>query len=112
MTSNTSNASRKGEVWGFIIERTAKRMKQAFKRELNAASVGVTVDQWIILQFLNDRDGSSQFEIAKETYKDAPTVTRIIDLLCKKGLICRKADPTDLVYVGGSTFVVAEVVPR
>lgn len=86
---------KKSEVSGFTIERTAKRMKQSFKRMLKEHKVGVTVDQWVILQLLDRRDGLSQFEIAHETYKDAPTVTRIIDLLCKKGLTKRTADVTD-----------------
>jgi len=49
----------------------------------------------VILQLLDQQDGRSQFEIANETYKDAPTVTRIIDLLCKKELTERLADPED-----------------
>ncbi|MEM9824057.1 MAG: MarR family winged helix-turn-helix transcriptional regulator [Bacteroidota bacterium] len=86
---------KKSEISGFIIERTAKRMKQRFKRMLKEAKVGVTVDQWIILQLLDQRDGLSQFEIASDTFKDAPTVTRIIDLLCKKDLCERVADQKD-----------------
>ena len=83
------------EISGFIIERTAKKMKQRFKRILKEQGAGVTVDQWIILQELEKNDGLSQFEIAAQTFKDAPTVTRIIDLLCNKELTERVADPED-----------------
>jgi len=33
--------------------------------------------------------------LAEKTFKDAPTVTRIIDLLCKKELTERRSDPND-----------------
>lgn len=85
----------KSEVWGYSIERTAKRMKQMYQRMLKAADAGITVDQWVILQLLSSRDGLSQLEIAERTNKDAPTVTRIIDLLCKKELCERLPDAAD-----------------
>ncbi|MCB0643359.1 MAG: MarR family transcriptional regulator [Phaeodactylibacter sp.] len=83
------------EVLGFIIERTAKRMKQACQQRLKAAGFDITVDQWVILQELDKEDGLNQYEIAKKTYKDAPTITRIIDLLCKKKLTRRVLDSAD-----------------
>lgn len=94
-TNESAQHLKKSAVSGFTIERTAKRMKQRFKRMLKEHQVDVTVDQWVILQLLDREDGLSQFQIAHEAYKDAPTVTRIIDLLCKKGLTKRAADATD-----------------
>ncbi|MEL7123954.1 MAG: MarR family transcriptional regulator [Bacteroidota bacterium] len=80
---------------GFILERTAKRMKQYFAQQLKAMDAGITADQWVILQALDNNDQLSQFEIAQTTYKDAPTVTRIIDLLVGKNLLERLPDPKD-----------------
>ncbi len=87
--------SQKTELSGFVLERTAKRLKLAFKRVLGEAKVGVTVDQWVILQELQKEEGLSQYTIAERVFKDAPTVTRIIDLLCQKGLTERQPDPED-----------------
>jgi len=86
---------KKSEISGFILERTAKRMKQHFQQCLAAADAGITIDQWVVLQVLDKQDGLSQLEIAKATYKDAPTITRIIDLLCEKGLTLRVTDEQD-----------------
>lgn len=86
---------RKTEISGFIIERTAKRMKQSFKKTLKDNLADITVDQWVILQELEKEDGLSQFEIATRTFKDAPTVTRIIDILCDKKLLERLPDSGD-----------------
>ncbi len=76
-------------LFGFIVEKTAKKMKQSFSRILLDRKAGITVDQWVIIKILNDEDGISQFEIAKRSFKDAPTVTRILDLLGRKKLIQR-----------------------
>jgi len=87
--------NKKSEIPGFIIERTAKRMKQFYQKMLKEANTGITVDQWILLKTIHKNDGLSQFEIANQTFKDAPTVTRIIDLLAGKELIERVANPND-----------------
>jgi DNA-binding MarR family transcriptional regulator len=83
------------DSFGFVIERTAKRMKQYYQKMLRDANIDITVDQWILLKAIYKNDGSSQFEIAASTFKDAPTVTRILDLLSNKALIERIADPSD-----------------
>jgi len=83
------------DAFGFVIERTAKRMKQYYQKMLRDAKIDITVDQWILLKAIYQNDGSSQYEIASSTFKDAPTVTRILDILSTKGLIERVADPVD-----------------
>jgi DNA-binding MarR family transcriptional regulator len=95
IAKQTDSKKRKSEISGFIIERTAKRMKQSFKKVLKERGAGITVDQWVILQELEKENGLSQFEIAARTFKDAPTVTRIIDLLCNKQLLKRLPDKED-----------------
>ena len=83
------------QPYGSLIELTAKIMKQRLQRKFNALELGITVDQWLILDVLLQTDGISQYNIAQKTYKDAPTVTRIIDLLEKKSLIERRTDTDD-----------------
>lgn len=88
-------SDKKTATSGFIIERTAKRMKQALHKRLLEEEANITADQWVLLNILADEAPVSQFEIAERSYKDAPTVTRMIDLLHKKGLVDRLADPND-----------------
>lgn len=90
-----SDDDRRKQTSGFIMERTTKRMKQYFQRLLTEADAGITVDQWVILQQLEEEDGLSQLSLAQATFKDAPTVTRIIDLLAQKGLVEREMDSND-----------------
>ena len=96
MNAKSINATdRKAEIPGFIIERTAKRMRQSFKGVLKEMDAGITIDQWAILYELKKEDGLSQYELAHRTFKDAPTVTRIIDKLSDKKLTRRLPDPED-----------------
>ncbi len=83
------------KAYGYLLERTQKKVRQHFQKALLVNNTGITVDQWIILDRLNRNNGLSQREIAETTLKDAPTVTRIIDLLCKKGLVERVQDNGD-----------------
>ncbi len=78
-----------------ILERTAKRMKRFFQEELLAIDADITVDQWVVLQQLEKKEGQNQLAIAQAVYKDAPTVTRILDLLAKKKLVKRVEDDSD-----------------
>jgi DNA-binding MarR family transcriptional regulator len=48
-----------------------------------------------LLDSLYQADGISQNELANGSFKNAPTVSRIVDLLCKKGLTERKRFETD-----------------
>jgi DNA-binding MarR family transcriptional regulator len=89
MTQAADNTS------GFLVERTAKKMKQSFQGLLRAFNAGVTVDQWILLQEIEQQPGLSQLELAQATFKDAPTVTRILDDLTRQGMLQRVADPSD-----------------
>ena len=95
MTHPPDSKITKSDVPGFILERTAKRMKQACAQALREANIDMTVDQWVILQELDKEDGLNQNELAERSFKHAPTVTRIVDNLTEKGLLERQPDPED-----------------
>ena len=81
--------------YGFLLERTSKKLKQSLQKIFNEIGAEVTVDQWVILYELRQHGLLSQNQLGENTYKDAPTVTRIIDLLAKKGLVKRKMSKED-----------------
>ncbi|MCB9082372.1 MAG: MarR family transcriptional regulator [Lewinellaceae bacterium] len=86
---------KKAAIPGFILERTAKRLKQYFQQQLLLLDAGITIDQWVMLQSVEHTPGINQLDLAKAVFKDAPTVTRMIDLLVNKGLLERRPDPGD-----------------
>lgn len=81
--------------YGFLLERTSKKLKQTLQRNFNDIGAIITVDQWVIMYELFKHGSLSQNQIGENTYKDAPTVTRIIDLLAKKTLVKRKMSKED-----------------
>ncbi|MBL0745071.1 MarR family winged helix-turn-helix transcriptional regulator [Chryseolinea lacunae] len=81
--------------YSFLLDRTAKRVKQYAQQRFTELGFNVTVDQWIVLKHLYEHDNMKQNELAELLFKDNPTLTRIIDLLCDKGLTVRNVHPTD-----------------
>ncbi len=71
--------------YGTLIDRTLRIIKLRYLQTFRAAGVDITPEQWAIIDQLYQSDGISQNELANGTFKNAPTVSRIIDLLCKKG---------------------------
>lgn len=82
-------------AYSFLLERTARRVKQYAQYQFNCREFGITVDQWSILKILKQRTDLSQKELAEYCGKDQPTLTRIVDLLVRKNLVERRANPSD-----------------
>ena len=81
--------------YSFLLDRTARRVKQYAQNKFKVGNFDVTVDQWLILKNLEENEILSQTELANLVFKDHPTLTRIIDILCKKGYIERVPHPND-----------------
>jgi DNA-binding MarR family transcriptional regulator len=82
-------------AYSFLLDRTARRVKQYAQQKFSELGFNVTVDQWLVLKNLYENDQMKQNELAERMFKDNPTLTRIIDLLCEKGLTIRKIHPSD-----------------
>lgn len=88
-------ATEKFNTYSYLLDRTNRRIKQFAQKRFKDENFDVTVDQWLILKHLNTANDKNQSELAELTGKDHPTLTRIIDLLCKKGLTERKQLSSD-----------------
>lgn len=55
----------------------------------------VTPEQWVILKILHQYEGLSQVELAERAAKDTASITRILDILQKKGLLERRPSAGD-----------------
>jgi DNA-binding MarR family transcriptional regulator len=69
----------------------ARRLQKYFRE----AGLDLTVEQWSILVHLWKYDGVSQQELSNRTYRDKPSITRLVDNLEKLGLVERKESATD-----------------
>ncbi len=81
--------------YSFLLDRTARKVKQYAQQQFKTGDFDVTVDQWLVLKNLSENEHMSQTELANLVFKDHPTLTRIIDLLCKKGYVERVPHPQD-----------------
>lgn len=79
----------------FLLEQTVRQMRGYAQRQLDTLQAGITVDQWVILKIIEERKQISQVELAQVAQKDTASITRILDLLQKKGLTQRIDDEYD-----------------
>jgi len=84
-------------TWNFgaIMDRTLKLIKLNYLQTFRELGLDITTEQWVILDRLAEGDGISQTDLANDSFKNAPTVSRIIELLVKKGFIEKKRSSDD-----------------
>lgn len=80
---------------GTYLDRTLKLVKQHYLKVFKANGADISTEQWVIMDQLSTNNGMSQTELANGSYKNAPTVSRIIDLLAKKGIVERQRFAND-----------------
>lgn len=85
----------KFSAYSLLLDRTSKRVKQYAQQRFKEEDFDITVDQWLVLKNLNEHNDQNQSQLAELTGKDHPTLTRILDLMCKKGLVERKPSKGD-----------------
>ena len=83
------------KAYFFKIDTTIKKIRNYMQRGLADANIDLTVDQWVVLDHLSQNRGISQIELGNITFKDPPTMTRILDLLVKKALVTRLNSSSD-----------------
>lgn len=81
--------------YSFLLDRTARKVKQYAQQQFKLLGFNITVDQWIIIKHLHEKGEMKQYEMCELTAKDKPTLTRIIDLLCNKNYVSRTIHPED-----------------
>ena len=80
---------------GFLLNRGTQSLHRHLNRNFHENDLDITYEQWSILVYLYHRDGRSQNDIAEQTFRDKVSVTKIIDNLEKRDLVCRSPDNKD-----------------
>jgi DNA-binding MarR family transcriptional regulator len=93
----------RSESPGFMILRASSLMNAKLSWVFQEKGFNVTPEQWSVLASLLEIDGIHQSMLAKKTAKDRHNITRMLNLLEKRGLIRRERHRTDkrrlLVYL-------------
>ncbi len=79
----------------YTIEKTIKSYRKFSKRNFSKVVGNITVDQKLILQYINAYPELSQKEIAELVFKDNASLTRMIDIMVKKKFLKRSINNTD-----------------
>jgi len=78
---------------GYCINKTALYFKITVLQLFKENNFNMTPEQFGILFFLSREDGLYQRQLAKISLKDRPNITRMIDILEKKGFVHRETAP-------------------
>lgn len=79
----------------YSIEKAIKSYRQFAQKELKQAGLDITVDQWLVLNCISEDPEVSQKELSIIVFKDAASVTRIIELLVNMGYLNRASHHSD-----------------
>ncbi|WP_223786606.1 MarR family winged helix-turn-helix transcriptional regulator [Marinicella meishanensis] len=79
----------------YRIEKAIKSYRQFAQQQIAAVQSGITVDQLLILGLLDAEPDLAQKDLAKMLFKDHASITRMIELLVKRGHLLRSVHPED-----------------
>lgn len=74
---------------GFIIHNLDLLLKFGLHKAFQAERINITAEQWAILASLWQEEGIHQSSIAEKIGKDRHTITRMLNILGKKGFVRR-----------------------
>ena len=89
------NHFKKGELYSFITGKASIAIARRLQKKFNAAGLNITIEQWSVLYHLWKEDGRSQQELCNATFRDKPSITRLVDNLEKLNLVKRVPDEKD-----------------
>lgn len=79
----------------YSIDKAIRQYRKLAQANIDRAGIAITVDQWLVLQVIREKDDVTQMEIAERVFKDQASVARIIRLLINHGLLTAEALPGD-----------------
>ena len=91
----SNNHFKKGELYSFISGKASTAIARRLQKKFNTHGLNLTIEQWSVLYHLWKADGKSQQELCNDTFRDKPSITRLIDNLEKANLVKRIPDEND-----------------
>jgi DNA-binding MarR family transcriptional regulator len=90
-----NNQFKKGELYSFITGKASTAIARRLQKKFNSAGLNITIEQWSVLYHLWKEDGQSQQQLCNATYRDKPSITRLVDNLEKLNLVRRVPSDND-----------------
>ena len=89
------NHFKRGELYSVINGMASTAVARRLQKNFRNAGFDITIEQWTVLYHLWKEDGLSQRELCNRTYRDKPSITRLIDNLEKQKLLKRSSHKND-----------------
>ncbi len=90
-----NNQFKKSELYSFITGKASTAIARRLQKNFKQAGIEITIEQWSVLYHLWKEDGQSQQQLCDATFRDKPSITRLVDNLEKLGLVNRTANKND-----------------
>lgn len=89
------NQFKRGELYSVITGMASTAVARRLQKNFRSAGLDITIEQWSILYHLWKEDCLSQQELCNRTFRDKPSITRLIDNLEKQKLVKRISSAED-----------------
>ena len=90
-----NNQFKRGELYSFITGKASTAISRRLQKNFREHNFDVTIEQWSILYHLWKEDGLSQQQLCEASFRDKPSMTRLVDNLEKQTLVKRVASRED-----------------
>jgi len=90
-----NNQFKRGELYSFITGMASTAVGRRLQKNFKQTGLELTIEQWSVLYHLWKEDGLSQQELCDRSFRDKPSITRLLDNLEKLKLVKRKASKDD-----------------
>lgn len=91
----SNNQFKRGELYSVINGMASTAVARRLQKKFRQAGLEITIEQWSVLYHLWKEDCLSQQELCNRTFRDKPSITRLIDNLEKQKLVRRIASKSD-----------------
>jgi len=90
-----NNQFKRGELYSFITGKASTALARRLQKNFKQNGMEITIEQWSVLYHLWKQDGLSQQELCNATFRDKPSITRLVDNLEKLKLVRRVSSKED-----------------
>ena len=90
-----NNQNRKGSLDICITSKASTAIDRRLQKNFKQSGLYITIEQWSVLYHLWKQEGQSQQQLCEATFRDKPSITRLVDNLEKLKLVKRVPSKED-----------------
>ena len=82
-------------IFAILNGKVSAAINRKLYRNFRQYNIDITPEQWTVLLYLWEKDGVTQQELCNATFKDKPSMTRLIDNMERLNLVVRISNKMD-----------------